>query len=71
MVKIIKNLNKSEYETATAAVNANGGYCPCALEHTEDYKCMCKEFRENPLLTECFCGRYMKVEVKENNNGIN
>ena len=22
------------------------GYCPCRLERTEDYKCMCKEFRE-------------------------
>ena len=22
------------------------GYCPCRTERTEDYKCMCREFRE-------------------------
>ena len=22
------------------------GYCPCRIQKTEDYKCMCKEFRE-------------------------
>ena len=23
-----------------------GGYCPCRLEHIEDNKCICKEFRD-------------------------
>lgn len=23
-----------------------GGYCPCRVEKTEDYRCICKEFRE-------------------------
>ena len=23
-----------------------GGYCPCRLERTEAYKCMCEEFRK-------------------------
>ena len=23
-----------------------GGYCPCRTERTEDFKCMCREFRE-------------------------
>ena len=41
------------------AVDANGGYCPCMVERTEDTKCPCKDFRE---MTEgvCHCGRYEK-----------
>ena len=23
-----------------------GGYCPCRLQHTEENRCMCKEFRD-------------------------
>ena len=23
-----------------------GGYCPCRRQRTEDYKCICKEFRD-------------------------
>ena len=23
-----------------------GGYCPCRTARTDDWKCMCKEFRE-------------------------
>lgn len=42
------------------AVAANDGYCPCAIERTEDALCMCKEFREQTE-GECHCGRYKKV----------
>lgn len=24
----------------------NDGYCPCRLQHTQENKCMCKEFLE-------------------------
>ena len=27
----------------------NDGYCPCAIEKTEDTKCMCKDFREQGI----------------------
>ena len=37
----------------------NGGYCPCRPNHTEDTKCMCKEFREQKSGT-CHCGLYIK-----------
>ena len=42
------------------SVDKCGGYCPCAIAHVPDTKCMCKEFREQ---TEgvCHCGRYEKV----------
>ena len=42
----------------------NGGYCPCRVEHTDDNKCMCKEFREQvkdpSFIGECHCGLYIK-----------
>lgn len=44
-----------------AIVAANDGYCPCAIERTEDTLCMCKEFREQTE-GECHCGRYKKVQ---------
>ena len=42
-----------------AIVAANDGYCPCAIEKTEDTRCMCKEFREQAE-GECHCGRFRK-----------
>jgi len=41
-----------------------GGYCPCRRARTEDYKCMCKEFREqikDPNFEGyCYCYLYYK-----------
>ncbi len=41
-----------------------GGYCPCRLERTEEYKCMCKEFKEQIADPEfegyCHCLLYYK-----------
>ena len=42
-----------------ALVDANGGFCPCAVEKTEDTRCMCKDFREQPSGV-CHCGRFEK-----------
>ena len=44
-------------------VEANRGYCPCAIWQTTDTKCMCKDFREQTEPGECHCGRFEKVEV--------
>lgn len=43
------------------ALKENGGYCPCALEKSEDTKCMCKAFREQVEEGECHCGLYIKL----------
>ena len=46
---------------AREQVAANGGYCPCAIYHTKDTKCMCKDFRDkvkNGYIGECNCGLY-------------
>lgn len=42
-------------------VEANDGYCPCAIWRTEDTKCMCKDFREQTEPGPCYCGRFEKL----------
>ena len=45
-------------------LKAKDGYCPCRLPRTEEYKCICKEFREQ-IADEnfegyCHCYLYYK-----------
>ena len=42
-------------------VDANDGYCPCAVEKIPDTLCPCTEFREQKEPGPCHCGRYEKV----------
>lgn len=42
-------------------VEANNGYCPCAIWQNPDTLCMCKDFREQTEPGECNCGRFEKV----------
>lgn len=44
-----------------ADVEANNGYCPCAIWQNEDTRCMCKEFKERKEPGACHCGRFEKV----------
>ena len=64
-MKIILNPDKEVVKTIKEGLERKGGYCPCRLEKTEDYKCMCKEFREqiNDKNFEgfCHCMLYKKV----------
>lgn len=45
-MKIRYNENKEIVEAVKQGLKEKGGYCSCRREKTEDYKCMCKEFRE-------------------------
>ena len=45
-------------------VEANDGYCPCAIWQTPDTKCMCKDFREQESGL-CHCGRFEKVREED------
>ena len=45
-MKIRYNENKEIVEAVKQGLKEKGGYCPCRREETEDYKGMCKEFRE-------------------------
>lgn len=61
ILRMIKNPDTEAYETATEAVKANDGYCPCLIYKTPDTKCPCKDFREQEVEGECHCGRYVKI----------
>jgi ferredoxin-thioredoxin reductase catalytic subunit len=40
------NDDKEIVATVREGLKKTGGYCPCRRERTDDYKCMCREFRE-------------------------
>ena len=62
---IYTNPNEEELKEIIEAVDANDGYCPCALEKTDDTKCMCKDFRDCADADFCHCGRFYKVKNYE------
>jgi len=63
-MKITLNPNAEVVKTVKEGLAAKGGYCPCRLEKTPDYKCMCKEFRDqiaDPVFEGfCHCLLYYK-----------
>ena len=62
---IYTNPNEEELKEIIEAVEANDGYCPCALEKNDDSKCMCKDFRDCADTDFCHCGRFYKVKNYE------
>jgi ferredoxin-thioredoxin reductase catalytic subunit len=40
-----------------------GGYCPCAIEKTDETKCICQAFMEQKEIGYCTCKLYYKEEV--------
>ena len=61
-MKIILNPDKQIVEDIRAKLKENKGYCPCAIEHTPDTFCMCKDFLENTTEGSCHCGLYIKIK---------
>ncbi len=45
-MKVIFNPDKDIVRAIKEGLEKNGGYCPCRRIKTEEFKCMCKEFRE-------------------------
>ena len=64
-MNLYKNPNEEELQEIVEAVEANGGYCPCALEKNEDTKCPCKNFRISKETDFCHCGRFYKIREYE------
>lgn len=64
IMKITLNENKEIVKSVQEGLKRTGGYCPCRLARTEDYKCMCKEFKEQIADPEfegyCHCLLYYK-----------
>lgn len=64
-MKIHTNPNTEELKEIVEAVEANEGYCPCETDKNKDTLCPCKNFRENPTVDFCHCGRYYKTHDYE------
>ena len=62
-MKITLNPDKEVVKTIKEGLERTGGYGPCRLSRSEDYKCMCKEFLNEDYLGECHCGLYIKEEI--------
>ncbi len=58
------NSNVEIVATVKECLKRTGGYCPCRLEHTEDNKCICNEFRAQIADPDfegfCHCMLYYK-----------
>ena len=63
-MKISLNPDKEIVKIIQEGLKARGGYCPCRIQKTEEYKCMCKEFKEqidDPNFEGfCHCKLYYK-----------
>jgi hypothetical protein len=57
---IKKNPDPEKYAQLLQKVRANDGYCPCRIDHTQDTKCMCKQFLERDSEGFCKCRLYYK-----------
>lgn len=68
MIKITQTEDKELIEEINKQLDRNyvlygKRYCPCAIFHTDDYVCMCKDFRELEEGT-CTCGKYIKKIIE-------
>ena len=63
-MKIKLNPDEEIVKTVQEGLKHTGGYCPCRREHTEENRCMCREFREqiaDPSFEGfCHCMLYYK-----------
>lgn len=60
-LELVAEVNRQLQETR--------GYCPCALYHTPETKCICSAFRKsltNGEATECACGKYKIIKIEQN-----
>lgn len=58
------NENADIVKTIKEGLKQKGGYCPCRVGKAEEFKCICKEFREQIADPEfegyCHCLLYYK-----------
>ena len=63
-MKVRLNEDKAVVAKIKEGLERTGGYYPCRLAHTEENKCMCKEFRDQIKDPEfegyCHCLLYYK-----------
>ncbi len=63
-MKITLNPDEEIVKVIKEGLERTGGYCPCRLNRTEEFKCMCKEFKDQVKDPEfegfCHCRLYYK-----------
>lgn len=63
------NPDKETVKLIREGLKRTGGYCPCRLSRTSDYKCMCKEFRDQIADPDfegfCHCMLYYKSKEEK------
>ncbi len=66
-MKVTLNPDKDVVAAIKEGLKKTGGYCPCRVQHTEENKCICKEFREqmNDPEFEGFCHCMLYYKSKE------
>lgn len=62
--KVILNPDREVVERIKEGLRQKQGYCPCRIPKTEEYKCICEEFRRQIADPEfegfCHCMLYYK-----------
>lgn len=60
------NPNEEVVKIVKKGLEKTGGYCPCRTERTEEFKCMCDEFKKQiadpDFFGFCHCMLYEKVK---------
>ena len=63
-MKITKNPDAEIVRIVEEGLKQRGGYCPCRADIREEYKCMCREFKEQIADPDfegyCHCMLYYK-----------
>lgn len=63
-MKITLNPDEEIVRAIKEGLEKKDGYCPCRMSRAEEYKCMCKEFREQIKDPDfegyCHCMLYYK-----------
>ncbi len=58
------NPDKEMVATIKEGLKRTGGYCPCRLQRTEEFRCICEEFKAQMADPEfegfCHCRLYYK-----------
>ena len=64
MGKVRLNDNEAVVNTVREGLKRTGGYCPCRLDRTEAFKCICEEFKAQIADPDfegyCHCFLYYK-----------
>ncbi len=63
-MKITENPDKKIADAVKEGLRNKDGYCPCRIPRLPEFKCMCKEFRDQIADPEfegfCHCRLYYK-----------